>query len=180
MFAIVPLDQGSHSYAGTGYANPHAVTQIANGLSTTTYSYDNNGNLTQKTTDGVTTTYMWDYANRLIALGSAAATTTYGFDPFVHASSNPLPPPRRSIPSSGTPSPHPRAAELHTRPPLSTSGHPLATHCLPLLISNSRVELQREVLRHFICIPTISGVRASTTTRCPSLKRSSGPGNWPL
>ena len=26
--------------SGTGYANPHAVTQIANGQSTTTYSYD--------------------------------------------------------------------------------------------------------------------------------------------
>jgi hypothetical protein len=36
-----------------GYANPDAVTQIANGLSTSTFSYDNNGNLTQKTTDGV-------------------------------------------------------------------------------------------------------------------------------
>lgn len=40
-----------------GYANPDAVTQIANGLSTTTFSYDNNGNLAQKITDGVTTTW---------------------------------------------------------------------------------------------------------------------------
>jgi hypothetical protein len=36
------------------YANPDAVTQIANGLSTTTFTYDNNGNVTQKTTDGTT------------------------------------------------------------------------------------------------------------------------------
>ena len=50
----------TYTYAGTNYANPHAVTQIANGQSTTTYSYDQNGNLSQKTTDGVTTTYMWD------------------------------------------------------------------------------------------------------------------------
>jgi hypothetical protein len=57
-----------------GYAKPDAVTQIANGVSTTTYSYDNNGNLSQKTTDGVTTTYVYDYANRLIALGSQGAT----------------------------------------------------------------------------------------------------------
>jgi RHS repeat-associated protein len=78
----VPPDVGSYSYAGTGYANPHAVTQIANGVSTTTYSYDNNGNVTQKTTDGVTTTYEWDYANRLIALGVGGATTTYGYDAF--------------------------------------------------------------------------------------------------
>jgi YD repeat-containing protein len=51
MRAIVPLDDGSHSYAGTGYANPNAVTQIATGQSTTTYSYDQNGNLVRKTTD---------------------------------------------------------------------------------------------------------------------------------
>jgi RHS repeat-associated protein len=70
------------AYAGSGYANPDAVTQIANGLSTSTFSYDNNGNLTQKTTDGVTTTYVYDYANRLIALGSQGATTTYGYDAF--------------------------------------------------------------------------------------------------
>jgi hypothetical protein len=35
-----------------GYANPDAVTQIANGLSTTTFQFDNNGNVTQKTVDG--------------------------------------------------------------------------------------------------------------------------------
>ena len=40
-----------------GYANPDAVTQIANGLSTSTFSYDNNGNLAQKITDSVITTY---------------------------------------------------------------------------------------------------------------------------
>ena len=72
----------TYTYAGTGYANPHAVNQIANGQSTTTYSYDQNGNLSQKTTDGVTTTYLWDYANRLVALGSGGATTTYGYDAF--------------------------------------------------------------------------------------------------
>jgi len=58
------------------------VTQIANGLSTSTFSYDNNGNLAQKTTDGVITTYVYDYANRLTALGSQGATTTYGYDAF--------------------------------------------------------------------------------------------------
>ena len=72
----------SYPYAGTSYANPHAVTQIGDGVSTTTYSYDNNGNLAQKTTDGVSTTYLWDYANRLIALGVGGATTTYGYDAF--------------------------------------------------------------------------------------------------
>ena len=82
MRAIVAPEAGSYSYAGTGYANPHAVSQIANAQSTTTYSYDQNGNISQKTTDGVTTTYLWDYANRLIALGSGGATSTYGYDAF--------------------------------------------------------------------------------------------------
>jgi YD repeat-containing protein len=49
---------------------------------TTTFAYDANGNVTQKTTDGITTTYLWDYANRLIALGVGGATTTYGYDAF--------------------------------------------------------------------------------------------------
>ena len=65
-----------------GYANPDAVTQIANGLSTTTFQYDNNGNVIQKTADGTTTTYVYDYANRLTALSVAGATTTYSYDAF--------------------------------------------------------------------------------------------------
>jgi RHS repeat-associated protein len=71
-----------YTYSGIGYANPDAVTQIANGLSTTTFTYDNNGNVTQKTVDGTTTTYIYDYANRLTALGAGGATTTYGYDAF--------------------------------------------------------------------------------------------------
>jgi RHS repeat-associated protein len=62
------------------YANPDAPTQIANGVSTTTFTYDNNGNVTQKTVDGTTTTYVWDYANRLTALGVGNATTSYSYD----------------------------------------------------------------------------------------------------
>src|SRR6266853_1756561 len=65
-----------------GYANPDAVTQIANGLSTTTYAYDNNGNLTSAGTGTATTTYTYDYANRLISLFAGGATTTYGYDGF--------------------------------------------------------------------------------------------------
>src|SRR5262252_1097070 len=71
-----------YTYAGMAYSNPDAPTQIANGVSTTTFTYDNNGNVTQKTTDGTTTTYVWDYANRLTALGVLGATTTYGYDAF--------------------------------------------------------------------------------------------------
>src|SRR6516165_389415 len=69
-----------YSYAGMVYANPDAPTQIANGVSTTTFSYDADGNLAQKTVDGTTTTYVWDYANRLTALGVGNATTSYSYD----------------------------------------------------------------------------------------------------
>jgi uncharacterized protein RhaS with RHS repeats len=68
------------TYSPTNYADPDAVTQIANGLSTTTFTYDNDGNVTQKTVDGTTTTYVYDYANRLTALGVGGATTTYAYD----------------------------------------------------------------------------------------------------
>jgi RHS Repeat len=47
---------------------------------TSTFTYDNNGNVTQKTVDGTTTTYVYDYANRLTALGVGGATTTYAYD----------------------------------------------------------------------------------------------------
>jgi YD repeat-containing protein len=70
------------TYSPMDYANPDAATQIANGVSTTTFQYDNNGNVVQKTTDGTTTTYIYDYLNHLTALGSAGATTTYGYDAF--------------------------------------------------------------------------------------------------
>jgi hypothetical protein len=76
------VSTSTYTYAGTGYANPHAVTQIANGVSTSTFVWDNNGNLIQKTVDGTSTTYQYDYANRLIALGVSGATTTYGYDAF--------------------------------------------------------------------------------------------------
>src|SRR6476661_4073971 len=62
------------------YANPHAVTSIGNGLSTTSYAYDNDGNLISAGNGTATTTYTYDYANRLIALNAGGATTTYGYD----------------------------------------------------------------------------------------------------
>jgi RHS repeat-associated protein len=64
------------TYAGTGYANPDAVTQIANGLSTTTYSYDNNGNLTS----AGTSTFGWDYNNRMTQAVTQGSTSTYAYD----------------------------------------------------------------------------------------------------
>ena len=69
-----------YTYGQTGYANPDAVTSISDGVSTTTYAYDANGNLVQKSVGGTVTTYLWDYLNRLLAVGSGGATTTFGYD----------------------------------------------------------------------------------------------------
>jgi hypothetical protein len=56
------VSSSGYTYAGIVYANPDAPTQIANGVSTTTFAYDNNGNVVQKTVDGTTTTYVYlDY-----------------------------------------------------------------------------------------------------------------------
>ena len=60
--------QGAYSYAGTGYANPHAATSVGS----TSLSYDQNGNLTAE--GGAS--YAWDYANRLASSTGAA----YAYD----------------------------------------------------------------------------------------------------
>jgi YD repeat-containing protein len=77
-----PPGDSSYSYAWVSYANPDAPTQIANGISTTSLSYDNDGNLISSGNGSATTTYTYDYANRLIALFAGGATTTYGYDAF--------------------------------------------------------------------------------------------------
>src|SRR6266480_2458047 len=78
----LPAGVSTSTYAGTGYANPHAVTSIGNGLSTTSYAYDNDGNLISAGNGTATTTYSYDYANHLTAIFSLGATTTYGYDAF--------------------------------------------------------------------------------------------------
>jgi YD repeat-containing protein len=80
MRAATLCPSSRYPYGGTANANPDAVTQIATGYSTTSLSYDADGNLIQKSVDGTTTTYVYDYANRLTALGTGGATTTYGYD----------------------------------------------------------------------------------------------------
>jgi hypothetical protein len=73
MHPIGPPDVGSYSYAGMGYANPHAVTSVVG----TTYAYDNNGNVTAIGS----LDYTWDWRNRLAsAERSGGGTTSYGYD----------------------------------------------------------------------------------------------------
>ena len=73
MRVTVPREVSSYWYAGTGYANPHAVTSVGG----TTYSYDNNGNVTAIGS----LDYTWDWRNRLAsAERSAGGITTYGYD----------------------------------------------------------------------------------------------------
>jgi YD repeat-containing protein len=70
------------THSGTAYANPHAVNQVSSPTGTTTYAYDNNGNLISSGNGTATTTYGYDYANRLISLSTGGASTTYGYDAF--------------------------------------------------------------------------------------------------
>ena len=64
---------GSYAYAGSGYANPHAVTSVGGA----TYTYDNNGNVTAIGS----LDYTWDWRNRLAsAERTGAGVTIYGYD----------------------------------------------------------------------------------------------------
>ncbi len=70
---ITNSPQGAYTYSQTGYANPHAVTSIGS----TTFTYDNNGNLLT-VTGGLTNT--WDYNNRLTKSVIGSTTVNYTYD----------------------------------------------------------------------------------------------------
>ncbi|MER6978251.1 LamG-like jellyroll fold domain-containing protein, partial [Streptomyces carpinensis] len=72
-----------------GYNSAHELTsdvlvQGASTLASFGYGYDNNGNLTSKTTTGVsgasTNTYGYDWANRLTSWNDGTKTTSYAYD----------------------------------------------------------------------------------------------------
>ncbi|MFA6339166.1 MAG: toxin TcdB middle/N-terminal domain-containing protein, partial [Candidatus Paceibacterota bacterium] len=81
----VPFSGGNNSgttityaYNETGYANPHALTAIGDNTSTSTLSYDNNGNAIVYGS----TNYTYDYHNRITQItASTTATSTYIYDP---------------------------------------------------------------------------------------------------
>jgi RHS repeat-associated protein len=72
---LISKASNNYAYTGIGYANPDAVTQIANGTATTSLGYDNDGNLT---TSG-TSTFSWDYNNRMTQ-AVTGSTSTYAYD----------------------------------------------------------------------------------------------------
>ncbi|MEN6383986.1 MAG: RHS repeat-associated core domain-containing protein [Phycisphaerales bacterium] len=62
------------------YNNDNQLTaELTNGV-TTAYNYDNNGNLTSKAVGGSTTTYAWDWRNMLVSVTDSAGTTVYQYD----------------------------------------------------------------------------------------------------
>jgi RHS repeat-associated protein len=65
-------DQGDYVYEHIDYANPHAVTSIANNP----IQYDNNGNMTEYQDMSLS----WNYANRLIYVNKNNIVTEYGYD----------------------------------------------------------------------------------------------------
>jgi RHS repeat-associated protein len=83
---LTKSDEGTYSYAGNqggSFANPHAVTSITNGTTTTQFAYDNNGNLTGVAGGTTASTYTWDYLNRLVSASSSSSSSpasSYGYD----------------------------------------------------------------------------------------------------
>jgi YD repeat-containing protein len=81
----VSLTTGNTSTAwAANYFSIPPLTSNPGVTATTTFAYDNNGNVTQV---GTTTFYTYDFDNRLIQsnikIGSSASTTiTYAYDPF--------------------------------------------------------------------------------------------------
>lgn len=74
---ILSGPDGTYAYAGTNYTDPDAATSITNGSSTTTFIYDDDGNLTNASSGFH---YTWDYNNRLISATSSNASLSYGYD----------------------------------------------------------------------------------------------------
>ncbi len=62
----------SYTYAGTGYANPHAPTMIG----PSSLSYDNAGNVLSH----ASSSYTWDFNNRMLSSAGSNGVSTYAYD----------------------------------------------------------------------------------------------------
>jgi RHS repeat-associated protein len=75
---ILSSPAGTYTYGGgSNYTDPDAVTKIVNGSTTTTFAYDNDGNLASSSNRFA---YTWDYNNRMTAATKSGTSTTYGYD----------------------------------------------------------------------------------------------------
>lgn len=94
-FGITSGPATTYAYAGTSYANPHAVTSYGSN----TFTYDSNGNLLStasttntwdwrnrlaRTVTGTTTNYLYDESDQRVQynLASSSATTTIQYCPY--------------------------------------------------------------------------------------------------
>ncbi len=75
---------GSSAHWLANYFSIPPTISTPGSTATTTYTYDNNGNMTWATVGATSTNYVYDYRNQLTQLlvgaGGATTTTTYGYD----------------------------------------------------------------------------------------------------
>ena len=62
------------------YNNNNQLSTETTSGTTTTYSYDLNGNLLSKAVGGNTTSYTWDWRNYLLSVSQAGGSTSYEYD----------------------------------------------------------------------------------------------------
>ena len=77
------MDEGcapdNYTCAETNFSNPYAPSTFFSGTATTTFTYDNSGNIAS-TTGEATSSFLWDYKNRMISAWVSGATSTYAYD----------------------------------------------------------------------------------------------------
>ena len=72
-------DLDLYEYPAAGEDRPHAPTQVKDLLAESgdTYTWDANGNLTERTVDGATETFAWDTLHRLTSVSGPSDTTNF-------------------------------------------------------------------------------------------------------
>ena len=63
-----------------GNNQPHAVTSVTSEVSSNSYQYDANGNMTQRVENGVTWTHTYNAENRLASLNNGTTTWLFSYD----------------------------------------------------------------------------------------------------
>ncbi len=81
-YSYDPVGNRTASLGVASYSNN--VSNELTATSSTSYTYDNNGNTASKTDSTGTTSYSWDYENRLtsVTLPGTGGTVSFKYDPF--------------------------------------------------------------------------------------------------